>query len=262
VVCWRKTRRFPALISVFSVVIVVCLFMIHPDSAWIWDRIGPLAYLQFPWRLLILISFCTSILAGAALLLVRSGKPRVILWSVLVALVAVVNVGWFRPERFLDVTQSDLLSGPGWDTLRLYAIWDFLPRSAMVAPQQPSTGAVTQVSGTSDITHVAQGSDWLRFEATSPTPAVVQLNVYDFPTWSVTLDGQPISYTHDASTGLLSVGLPAGTHTLDAHLQNTPVRTLGNLVTLIALILLAVVCLWPMAAQASVAIMRADRTRA
>jgi hypothetical protein len=147
----------------------------------------------------------------------------------------VLNVGYFRPERFLDVSQADLLSDGGWDNLRMYAIGDFLPKAVQDAPRQPSTALYAQLSGQSEISNVQSGSDWVRFDASSPSEAKVQINKFDFPTWEVTVDGQPVAYDHDASTGVLRVALPAGQHTVEAHLRDTPVRIVGNLITAAAL---------------------------
>jgi hypothetical protein len=240
---WRKNRHIPPIIVAFSVVIVLCIFMIHPRSSWIWDRVGLLSYLQFPWRLLSLISLATATLAGAALLLVASHRGKVIVWSLLVLLVTVVNVGWFRPERFLNVTQAELLTDGGWDNLRMYAIGDFLPKSAQVAPAQPASALYEQLSGQSVIAGVESGSNWVRFSADSDAGAVVQINQFDFPTWDVTVDGHSVAYGHDSSSGLLQVSLPAGAHQVEAHLRDTPVRIAGNIVSAAALVACAVVCL-------------------
>ena len=220
--------------------------MITPASAWIWDRIGPLSYLQFPWRLLSLISLATSTAAGATLLLLPTQRGRVILWSVLVGLVVALNVGYFRPDRFLNVSQADLLSDGGWDNLRMYAIGDFLPKAVQDAPRQPSIALYQVLSGQSDVTNAQSGSDWVRFDVSSPSEAVVQINKFDFPTWQVTVDGQPIAYDHDASSGVLRVALPAGSHAVEAHLGDTPARIIGNLISAAALILCAVLCLRPL----------------
>jgi hypothetical protein len=213
--------------------------MITPSSAWIWDRVGPLTYLQFPWRLLSLISLATSTAAGATLLLVHSQRGKLILWGILVGLVVVVNVGYFRPERFLDVSQTDLLTGSGWDNLRMYAIGDFLPKAVQDPPRQPTTAAYAQVSGQSTISDVRSGSDWVAFDASSPDAAVVQINKFDFPTWEVSIDGQDAAYDHDPISGALRVSVPAGTHTIEAHLRDTPARTVGNVVTAAALVVCA-----------------------
>ncbi|HEY2593245.1 MAG TPA: hypothetical protein VGK33_05030, partial [Chloroflexota bacterium] len=243
VLCWRQNKNLRLVVLPLSVVLVLSAYMITPSSAWIWDRVGPLSYFQFPWRLLSLISLATATAAGATLLLVRTRRSRVILWSILVGLVVVVNVGYFRPDRFLDVSQADLLSGAGWDNLRMYAIGDFLPKAVQTPPTQPTTALYTVVSGQSDITNAQSGSNWVRFDVSSPSEAVVQVNKFDFPTWQVTVDGQPVAFEHDPATGALQVSLPAGTHTVEARLRDTPARIAGNLITAGALILLAVLCL-------------------
>jgi hypothetical protein len=196
--------------------------------------------LQFPWRLLTLISFATSTAAGAILLLAPSHTLRLILWSFLVVLVTVLNFGYFRPDRFLNVSQVDLLTDGGWDNLRLYAIGDYLPKSVQVAPRQPAAALYEQVSGQSDISDVASGSDWVRFNATSQSGGVVQINKFDFPNWEITIDGQPVAHGHDDTTGVIQVALPTGAHTVEARLRDTPIRIAGNILTALALILLAI----------------------
>ncbi len=242
-VCWRQRKDLRLMVLPLSLVIVASVYMITPSSAWIWDRVSPLTYLQFPWRLLSLISLATATAAGATLLLVRSQRGKLALWSVLVGLVVVLNVGYFRPERFLDVSQADLLSGGGWDNLRMYAIGDFLPRAVQTPPRQPSTTLATPLSDQSDITNPQSGSDWVRFDASGPSDTVVQINKFDFPTWQVTVDGQPVAYDHDASSGALRVSVPAGAHSVEARLRDTPARTAGNVATMAALLVCALLAL-------------------
>jgi hypothetical protein len=239
---WRQNKDLRLMVVPLSLVIVVSVYLITPSSAWIWDRVGPLSYVQFPWRLLSLISFSTATAAGATLLVVHNQRGRVILWLALVGLVVALNIGYFRPSRFLEVTQADLLSDGGWDNLRMYAIGDFLPKAVQDAPRQPSTALYEQLSGQTQITDARSGSDWVTFDASSPSAALVQIDKFDFPTWQVTLDGQPAAHDHDASTGVLRVMLPPGSHTVEAHLRDTPVRGVGNLISAAALILCAGLC--------------------
>jgi hypothetical protein len=241
--CWKRCKDLRLVVLPLSLVILLSIYMITPASAWIWDRIGPLSYLQFPWRLLSLISLATATAAGATVLLARTRRGQLILWSVLVGLVVVLNVGYFRPERFLNVSQADLLSDGGWDNLRMYAIGDFLPKAVQNTPRSPTTAPYAQLSGQSVITDVQSGSDWIRFDASSPSEAEVQINKFDFPTWQVSVDGQPVAYEHDADSGVLKVALPVGQHTVEARLRDTPARIIANLITAAALIACALLCL-------------------
>jgi 6-pyruvoyl-tetrahydropterin synthase related domain len=240
---WRKNKQLRFIVVASSVLIVVCIFMMNPASRWIWDRFVVLSFVQFPWRLLTLVSFATSVLAGTSLLLFRSRTRRLCAWFGLVLLVVVMNVGWFRPDRFLNVSQAQLLSDGGWDNLRMYAISDFLPKSAQVAPTQPAPALYEQLSGHSDITDAQSGSNWLKFNAVSDTPATVQIDKFDFPNWEISLDGRLVPHGHDGGTGLLTISLPAGAHSVEAHLRDTPVRVIGNIVSAGALIVCVLVCL-------------------
>jgi hypothetical protein len=240
VVLWRKNKPLRTIVITFTAIMLVCVYMIHPASRWIWDHGGPLTYLQFPWRLLVLISFGTSMLAGASLLLVGSHKARVTMWWALVALVVAMNVGWFRPRQFVYVDQPSLLSGLSWDRLKMSAIWDFLPNSAQVAPGHPTSSIIEEVSGNSRLTDIQAGSNWVTFNAASQADATIQIDRYEFPTWEVKVDGQSVPHAYNTVTGLINVSLPPGVHTVEARLRNTPVRTAANALSVAALVVCAV----------------------
>ncbi len=56
------------------------------------------------------------------------------------------------------------------------------------------------------------------------------------------MDGEPAAFvSHDDSLGRLHVELPPGRHRVAARFTNTPVRSAGNVVSLVATML---ACLW------------------
>ena len=73
----------------------------------------------------------------------------------------------------------------------------------------------------------------------SPT-AVAELQTFYFPGWQVWVDdqAQPIDPTRDPLLGRIQVDLTSGSHTLVARFTNTPVRTLGNTLSLVSWLLM------------------------
>ena len=242
---WRSNRQLRFIVAAASVLIVASVFMMLPASRVIWDRVPDMSLLQFPWRLMTLVSLATSLLGGAVLLLAQRSRARLLLvWSVLVTMVVLVNVGWFRPDRFLYVDQAQLLTGAGWDNLRMFAIGDFLPKVAQDAPSKPSTALVeaSSSSGEPEIKAAEAGSDWVRFSVSSTSLAQLQILKFDFPEWAVTVDGYAVAHGHDAQSGLIELSVPAGSHLVEAHLRDTPVRVVGNMLTVSALLVCALMC--------------------
>jgi hypothetical protein len=69
-------------------------------------------------------------------------------------------------------------------------------------------------------------------------PETVQYYRYDYPGWQVTLDGQPIPHQHEPPFGLITVDIPAGEHTVQLRMGNTPPRLIGATLTGLALLVI------------------------
>ena len=68
-----------------------------------------------------------------------------------------------------------------------------------------------------------------------------KLNTFNFPGWQANLDGKEIKINDNNKYKLISVLVPEGNHKLTFIFKNTPIRTLGNLISIFSLIVL--VCL-------------------
>jgi len=73
----------------------------------------------------------------------------------------------------------------------------------------------------------------VRVEASAPTHVMVYTRY--FPGWVATLDQQRIEIDPNNEQGLVVVNVPAGTHILRLHFQDTAVRQIGALVSLVSL---------------------------
>jgi len=76
------------------------------------------------------------------------------------------------------------------------------------------------------------------FQIDAKTPITFQLNTYHFPGWQAFLDGQPLTISDNNSLKLIRVALTPGQHQLVFRFANTPVRKLGNWLTLSTLVFL------------------------
>jgi hypothetical protein len=75
-------------------------------------------------------------------------------------------------------------------------------------------------------------------------PVTLQFYTYDYPGWQVMLDGQPISHRPEPPFGLITVDIPAGTHTVLLRMGSTPPRTLGVILSSLALLTIMGLCFW------------------
>ncbi len=236
-VLWKGKRSTSLIIIFFNLVILVSMFMIHPRSYFVWQWIEPLKYLQFPWRFLILISFFISVLAGSIFLIQNREKNQKKIWIILTILVVSLNFSFFKPEKLLNITQPQLLSADSFNKLKMYAIFDFLPKSAEAPPANPAPGYYEILAGQSEIRNLEKGSNWLKFSTQTTSHTIVRINQYYFPTWVIKVDGNPVVFDYKNSLGLMNVLLGEGNHSVEVRLHDTPIRSIGNFTSTLGILI-------------------------
>lgn len=231
-------------------------FMSHAKSLYIWDHVNFLRYVQFPWRFLTTSAFGFSFAAGAlfsgeGFLPTSKNKIKAIFvkiglipFAILLIIGLIVwNWNFFYPVRYGPVTDTQKFSGEAWRIQQVGGIYDYLPRSADTAPldQRSVLAVFTKKEGI--ITEPEQGTYWAKFRVdTSQDDAEIRINIFDFPNWRITLDGQPIDHyvPYEEDWGRMYIKIPAGNHLVYAQLYNTPVRTVSNVISLFSFVILIV----------------------
>lgn len=215
-----------------AIFLLVSLFMAHEKSTPIWQAIPILAYLQFPWRFLVPVTFFVSLGAGFFVATIKENRA-LIFAAVFIILFFVGNVSFFRPREWFDLTIWEKFSGRSWDKQLTISIFDYLPIYAKFPPSTPAPSYPTALDGKVSILDYAHRTNQLSFRTKSQVAATLILPQYDFPGWRITLDGKIISHSRANELGLITFSLPAGEHAVKAVLSNTPVRLFGNLSTVI-----------------------------
>lgn len=239
---WRKNRKVSVLILFFLSVTALSIFMIHPRSEFIWKLFDPLKYLQFPWRLLMLIIFFISLLSGSIFSLLDQKKVKIV-WIVLVVLVVVLNFSYFRPEKFLQITDQQLLTGESWDRVIKRSIFDFLPIYAKEPPRDLASTRYEILTGDTDILNYKEGTNWITFQTNTKSHSIIRLSQYYFPNWKINVDGKEIQVDYENSLGLMTFILGIGQHKVDVRLHDTQGRILGNFLSSAGFVLFIILAL-------------------
>ncbi len=226
-----KNKYVFSIVAFFSLVGLFAIFMVNPRSQFIWDLIPPLKYLQFPWRFLLLIIFCLSFLSGSIFVFLKSKKE--IVWIALTVSVVVFNFSYFKPEKFIDSTDKQILSGENWRRQIMRSIFDFLPTSAKEPPADPAPNRYQILTGDSDVYDFKQGTNWFNFKTETRSHTIIRISQYYFPDWKILVDGLETKFEYkNNSLGLMSIILGKGSHTVEARLYDTPIRSISNVITL------------------------------
>ncbi|MEK7513411.1 MAG: YfhO family protein [Patescibacteria group bacterium] len=190
---WRKL--WPYLL-VFS----LSIFLMLPQSKFIWDLPTPLQQVSTPWRFLSLAVFTAAISGALAVKMIQSKFLRYLAAALLIGLALYGNRNHLRINevRFYDQAFFDNYTGvaAGWN--EYLPIW------------------VKEV-------------DYVKSKD--------QLNTLYYPGWQVTVDGQKVAIKPGVN-GLITFAVPPGDHQIAAKFLPTWWRYLAGLISLFSVLVL------------------------
>lgn len=262
----RRAERARAEMGYLLVVGVGLLFVMSPLARPLWDAVPPLAVIQFPWRLLALSGFVFSALGGLALWnLLPSALPGVRPEGGLVVMGALAmlasypyiqaNLSSIEPWREdgravyqFEREHPDMFGYTTWVTQPFtttvlsaaYALPDYVEHHG----DAPAQGRLEITAGMGSVVESYVGGSSAGGVVNMQTPGTVRINVYYFPGWMVSVDGQPVEPGIDPTFAALSIDLPAGEHRIDARFGETPVRSGAIVVSALTLALCLGLVVW------------------
>ena len=262
----RRAERARAEMGYLLVLGVGLLFVMSPLARPLWDAVPPLAVIQFPWRLLALSGFVFSALGGLALWnLLPSALPGVRPEGGLVVMGALAilasypyiqaNLSPVEPWREdgravyqFEREHPDMFGYTTWVTQPFtttvlsaaYASPDYVEHHG----DAPADGRLEITAGTGSVVESYVGGSSAGGVVAMQTPGTVRINVYYFPGWMVSVDGQPVEPGIDPTFAALSIDLPAGEHRIDARFGETPVRSGAMVVSALTLALCLGLVVW------------------
>ncbi|MBU0570230.1 hypothetical protein KKB40_05675 [Patescibacteria group bacterium] len=259
----ERLKKNPILLTTFYMLLVgwFTAFMTHQRSTFIYMAIPQLGMVQFSWRFLGLVIFAFSFVVGylvstpslkkgffARFTLGLSKVFRIALVGLLIMLLVVLNWNFFKPEygKMGPLTDEEKLTGRAWDLQQTAGIYDYLPNTVDRAPTRPQKTVADIIDGEGSIEKGEQGTYWAKFNINVESEkAQVVINIFYFPGWKAYVDGVEVNtYIPDEEEwGRMWIEVPEGEHLVYVQLFNTPVRTFGNITSLISWIGLGAVVL-------------------
>jgi len=269
----QPTSSIPYPLSplVLALLTTVIAFLLVPLSSPIWEYLPNLAYLQFPWRLLTILS---AVLAFTVALLLNRVSLRLSLRSTLYPLLSVLlpialsfaayqlyaqacdhpslptsiatlfRTGHGAPptdEYTPNNADSDLLrtDNPGY--------WLATTPNAQAPNTTPTFGELHPTLPTDDVTipdsQTLSTAAPHHFLVHAPARGYLILNLRDYPNWRVQVSGPTLCGTtpnfvdhQQRDDGLLAIQLFAGTYTIDITWHRTIDQTLGLITSALALV--------------------------
>jgi hypothetical protein len=242
---FKKDRKISLLILGLGVIELFVLFMMHQRSSFVWSAIPALAWLQFPWRFLSLSVFILSFLS--AFVASRFSRLGYFLGVLAVVAVLVLHAGFFTPKAWLNITDKDELTGTLWEKELTVSIFDYLPIYAKLPPDSKAPDTPEILSGIAEFKNYTKGSNYQSGDLSVEKESEIRLPLFDFPGMTVYLDGKVLPHINNNCSkekfclGLITFNALVGNFKFEVKLEDTPVRSVGNLISLVAFLGLGLV---------------------
>jgi len=265
----------PLALAALTLLIAFCL---TPLSTPLFDHLPELAFLQFPWRLLSLLGVVFALAVALLLNnLTDSGAPRpspLGTWvrrmlegvGTSLAITAITLISTYfcyqifrqgcdfsdRPAVHAQLFASSHGEGPNDEYAPTHADDDFLRTdnpgywlSTGTDPLAAAPGTIPNPAATIINYDVAPPLDQTvstpaphHLTLDLATPQTLILNLRDYPSWSVTRNGELFSDRVERTDGLIALPLPVGHSTIDIAWHRTTDQLLGLILTTLALLVL------------------------
>ena len=232
--------------SLFDPLVLLTLaiaFLLTPLSKVIWTHLPELVFLQFPWRFLAILAAILSLAIAVILNRLKLDPTLAAALSlILAATVAVSSYHIFRQScddedtvsARLALFHSNAGSEPTDEYTPVTADNDALSQTNPPFWLIQNLENEDQQAPANSIPGPAPTSLTLN----SSQPQLLVLNLRNYPAWRVTLNQTPITARIERNDGLIAFPLPAGLNHVDLTYTHTPDQTIGDILTLLSLVLL------------------------
>lgn len=232
----RAARRHLAF---FALVVAAVVLAILPVSAGVWEPFAAVvAFVQFPWRLLIVAGFALAFLSGAALYTLADEGHGFVPALIVALMFVVAGYAYTEPQHTdavfnyqtqmeFEVKDRELLGDTIWMTGER-------PEDSPLVKQYLSGEVLEKAIALDDgakvemLRHGGQ-SDEARVQAATPTRVMFYTRY--FPGWAATLDGKTQPLEPYGDQGLILVNVPAGSHVVRIRYEGTSPQQTGAIIS-------------------------------
>ena len=237
---FRKHKRLSFVGGFFFLMFSISVVMQHNQSAFIWEAIGTLQFAQFPWRFLSLSIFSTAILAGFVMSILNFWFKNLVIIGIAL-LTVFLNWNFFTPREFYPwINDKNKLEDPLLEIQQKAGIMDYLPKTAR-EPKGRAPDYVEILSGKAEGSNYQVSSNKFSFNVNILETAYVEVPVFDFPNWTVYVNGVETPHENKSTLGRIGLELTPGTYQINGVFKNTLIRTLANTITIISSIFILLI---------------------
>ncbi|MBK6710577.1 MAG: YfhO family protein [Chloroflexi bacterium] len=244
---WRRFRDGRRRqIAFFGLATAVYVFLMTAVSRPIWDNLPLIEFVQFPWRLLGPAALTLAVLVGASVDVLASQVSRRLIFAALfITALVLADLTWLDARFCPGLANPTIAEMQEFErqsaTIGTTAKGEYLPRTVEYMPDQPAVEPFAPLPDTAVLQSASRAPLHFQAAISATEPFTLTANVFDYAGWRAEVDGRAVPITPTTGTGLISLPIPAGSHTVDIRFGGTPLRVAAALISLASL---AVLLLW------------------
>ena len=215
------------------------VFIMLEVSLPVWQMITVIKKFQFPWRWLTVSVVAAAFLAAS---LSRHFKLARVAALLIVGLLVLQTMWYWQPKGFLPQSEPEIIA----DYVGTTDTGESTPLWAIRWQEKPSPQNLSVVWGAPiDYQIHRRDAEIHEYTVTASVTTQISDNTLYFPGWKVYVDGEPVEITYaDANwRGEITFPVPPGTHSVRVVFEETKLRRVADITSLVSLALLVALAL-------------------
>jgi len=214
----KKQNKYRPHYIFWTSIIFISIFFVLPYSKFIWENLSYLKVVGSQ-RLLIIVAFAISILAGYFVIVIK--KPWII-YALVVATIGITILNWGHRKVIPTIDDNFLKSNLWKSTSQGEA--HFYANTKWVDVKKPWFSVLPKnhaeiISGNGEIKNIFRTSTNHKYSITAKTPLEIQENTLYFPGWKGFVNGIETSLS-PSNRGVIQTTIPKGSSTLEITYQD------------------------------------------
>lgn len=229
---YKLKKKFWLLGLGLFLIFLITIFLMSPDSAFIWERVKTLRKFQFPWRILSILVLATSVMG--ALVIGQMRRFRFYLVFVILALLLFFNRDYWKAQSYKVFPESfftNIYNGTT-DTGESSPIW-----SVRFMEKRPKSD-LEFINGEGSFETINRTSTLHKYSIEAIIDSTIRENTLYFPGWTVLVDARevPVEFQDPSNRGVMTFLVEKGKHDVILKFTETKLRLLSNYLSLVSLL--------------------------
>ncbi len=235
---WRMLTKHQTPWLLHSAWGLGCAILMLSVSNLLWQHLPKLRYMQLPFRWLLCMNAALAILLTMA---ARRWMSRLLTSAALLAVLLAAGhhfqPPWWDNAADLREMRDAMADGTGYEGTD-----EYVPTGVDAYELNKNLARVSDEAGAPvDAKIVAWGQMEKHFMAHADAAENLTVRLFSYPAWEVVVNARPTTTTKTDVTGLIVVPVSAGDNDVRIYFRRTTDRLVGNIVSLIAAVIFAIV---------------------